>query len=178
MRTRRVYQPSNRVSDWTIVTTRMEHTQGLERFGDRREMRRNILGHVIGVKCVPLGHLAHAGVVLEQILVAKREQRTTQGREHGQLIFRPLDRRKRRPEGVDLLAFVKRLAPNQQVRHATRFEGVNVTARDVVLKGDKASEQQAHVAGADRARRFAGSGHLPAAVVNQPAHELARRFGQ
>ena len=54
----------------------------------------------------------------------------------------------RRPQRIDFFAFVKRLAADEQVRHATRFEGFHVAARDVVLIGDEAPEQQAHVAGA------------------------------
>ena len=62
----------------------------------------------------------------EQRLVVDREQRAAQRREHRQLVVGPLDRRQRGANRLDLLAVVKRLAADEQVRHAARLERVDV----------------------------------------------------
>ena len=63
---------------------------------------------------------------VEQLLVADREQRAAQRREHRQLVVGPLDRRQRRAQRLDLLALVEALAADEQVRHAARLERLDV----------------------------------------------------
>ena len=70
---------------------------------------------------------------LEQRLVADREQRPAQRREHRQLVVRPLDRGERGADRLDLLAIVKRAAADQHVRDAARLERLDVRPRHVVL---------------------------------------------
>ena len=92
---------------------------------------------------------ARERVILEQLFFADREQRTAQRRKHRQLVFGPLDRGQRGANRIDFLALVERLAADQQVRHAARFERLDVVARDVVAEMHEAAEQQADVAGDD-----------------------------
>ena len=65
-------------------------------------------------------------VVLEQLLVANREQRAAQRREDRELIVRPFDRHQRRAQRFDLLAIVERLAANEQMLDAARLERFDV----------------------------------------------------
>src|SRR6185436_3674671 len=101
---------------------------------------------------------ADALLPLEQLLVTDRKQRASQCREHRQLVVRPLDRRERGAERLDFLAVVKRLAANENVAHATRFERADVGLRHVFAETEEASEQNADVARLDRA-----------SVVNPPS---------
>ena len=63
---------------------------------------------------------------LEQVLVVDREERPLQRREHRQLIVGPFDRRERRADRFDFLAAVERLAADEQMRNAARFDRVDV----------------------------------------------------
>ena len=63
----------------------------------------------------------------EEVLVVDREQRALERREHRQLVVRPLDGRERRADRLDLLAPVKRLAADEQMRNAARLDGVRRT---------------------------------------------------
>src|SRR5436189_153060 len=63
--------------------------------------------------------------VLEQQLVVDREQRAFERREDRELVVGPLDRGERRANGFDFFAAVKRLAADEQVRHAARFERID-----------------------------------------------------
>ena len=65
---------------------------------------------------------------LEQLLVADREERAAQRREHRQLVVRPLDRGERGADGLDLFALVERLAADEHVRDAARLERLDVRA--------------------------------------------------
>ena len=66
---------------------------------------------------------------LQQLLVADREQRAAQRREHRQLIVRPLDRGQRRAERFDFLAIVEGLAADEHVTHAAGLERPHVRLR-------------------------------------------------
>ncbi len=66
--------------------------------------------------------------VLEQRFVADREERSSQRPEHRQLIVRPLEGGERRAHRLDLLALVERLAADEQMRDAARFERLHVRA--------------------------------------------------
>ena len=82
---------------------------------------------------------------LEQLLVANREERASQRREHRQLVVRPLDRGQRGADGFDFLALVKRSAADEHVRDAARLERLDVGARDVGLPAHETAEQKADV---------------------------------
>ena len=77
---------------------------------------------------------------------------------------------------------MKRLAADQQVRDAARFERLDVGARDVLAEADEAAEQQADVPRLDR-RAALGAvglplGHRPAALAISQLDERADRVGQ
>ena len=99
----------------------------------------------------------------EERLVSDGEERPSQRREHRQLVIGPLDRGKRRADGLDFLPLVKRLAADEHVRDRACFERFDVRSCDVVLPADEAAEQKADVLGRDR------DGSLPAAFRHHPA---------
>ena len=103
---------------------------------------------------------AEAVTELEQLLVVDREQRALQRREHRQLVVGPLDRGERGADGFDLLAAVKRLAADEQVRDAARLDRVDVRARDVVAEADEPAEQDRDVPRLQR--------HAPLGAVRLP----------
>src|SRR5690242_17987512 len=109
-------------------------------------------------------------VVLEQVLVADREERTSQRGEHRQLIVWPFDRGQGRAQGFDLLAIVKRLAADEQVLHSARVERIDVWARHVVAVAEKAAEENADVPGlqADEPVGMRTLGDFPSALRDQP----------
>src|SRR4029077_2938064 len=88
--------------------------------------------------------------ILQQLFVADRKQRNAQGCKYGQLVFRPLDGRERRAQGLDLRAIMKRAAANQQMRDAVRFQRFDVGPGHVLLEADEAAEQQADMARLNR----------------------------
>ncbi|MGH6930758.1 MAG: hypothetical protein ACREEV_20755, partial [Dongiaceae bacterium] len=85
-------------------------------------------------------------MILEQLFLADREQRSMQRGINGQLVLRPLDGGQGGADGIHLFALVKRLAAYEQVRHAARLELLDVIARDVAAEVHEAAEQQADVA--------------------------------
>src|SRR5204862_6962241 len=89
---------------------------------------------------------AEAVPPLEQLLVADGKQRAAQRGKHRQLVVRPLDRRERRADRLDLLAVVERLAADEHVRHAARLECAHVRLGDVLAEAAAAAEQDADVA--------------------------------
>ena len=120
---------------------------------------------------------------LEQLLVVDREQRAFQRREHRQLVVGPLDRGERGADRLDLLAAVKRLAADEQVRNAARLDGVDVRARHVLAEADEPPEQHRDVPRLNRhphARCRPRRVRPPASrsVVDQPGDERADRVGQ
>ena len=112
----------------------MQLLQQPQRVGDRRQVRGRLAGEreiLPGVAAELLRNpermeRAEAVPELEQVLVVDREQRSLQRREHRQLVVRPLDRGQRRADRLDLLAAVKRLAADEQVRDAARLDRVDV----------------------------------------------------
>ena len=64
--------------------------------------------------------------VLEQRLLADREERAPQRGIHVQRIVGPLDGRKRRAERLDLLAIVEGASADEQVRDVARLERIHV----------------------------------------------------
>ena len=102
---------------------------------------RDVVGHIVGTEAVS------ERVLREQLLFAEREERPAQRGEHRQRVVGPLDGGERGPQRVDLLAFVERLAADEQVRHAARLERLDIRSRHVVLVVDETAEQEAHVAG-------------------------------
>ena len=89
-------------------------------------------------------------VVLEQLLIANREQRAAQRREDRELIVRPLDRHQRRAQRFDFVAIVERLAANQEMLDAARLERFDVRPRDVLTEADEAAKQDADVTRLER----------------------------
>ena len=115
---------------------------------------------------------------LEQLLVADREQRAAQRREHRQLVVRPLDRGERGADRLDLLAIVERLAADQQVRDAARLERLDVRPRDVLAEADETPEQDADVLAprpSTGARRRLRSVTFQPLSLTQPVDERADR---
>ena len=153
----------------------MQRPQEREGFDDRLQVRRDFFaGQPIGMK--PPEVLP----VVDQFLVADREERALERRVHRQLVVGPLHRRQRGTQAFHLLAQMERPAADQQMRNPARLERLDVRARDVVAKRRKPAEEQAHVARGDR-HRLAGPltlGHLPAALFQQPRNEGADGIGQ
>src|SRR6478735_1560011 len=84
-------------------------------------------------------------VIFEQFFLTDREKRPMQRGVHRQLVFGPLDRSERGPNGIDFFALVKGLAADEQVRDTTSLELLDVVARDVLAEMQEAAEQQADV---------------------------------
>src|SRR5262249_53683184 len=91
---------------------------------------------------------------LQQVLVVDREQRTFQRREHRQLIVRPLDRRQRGANRLNLFAAVERLPADQQMWNASGFDGVRVPPRHVLAEADESSKENRDVSGLYRHALF------------------------
>ena len=79
---------------------------------------------------------------------------------------------------LDLGAVVKRSAADEQVRHAARFQRVDVGARDVRLVAHEPPEQDADVPRLDRHERSASHLRLPAALGHEPLDVGADRVRQ
>ncbi len=119
--------------------------------------------------------------ILEQLLVADREERPAQRGEDRQLIVGPLDRHQRRAQRLDLLAIVERRAADEQVPDAARLERLDVRPRDVLAEADEAAEQDADVPRLRSARACAGSRRsvtVQPLCVHQPVDVRADRIGQ
>src|SRR5262245_17565412 len=116
-------------------------------------------------------------VIVEQFFVANREQRTTQRREHGELIVRPFDGRQRRADGFDLLAVVERLAADEQLADAACLERLDVLPRDVFAVADKPAEQETDMARLERypQLRITTLRHRPSTSCDQPLDIRANR---
>ena len=123
-----------------------------------------------------------ARAVVEEHVVAEREQRAAQRPEHRQLVVRPLDRGERRAQRLDLLALVEALAADQQVRQAARLERLHVGPRDVDRRPVRTSACRS--AGTAGRRRAPGSARARSGrsrsvtvqplVVHQPVDEGGR----
>src|SRR5262245_26750373 len=123
---------------------------------------------------------ADARAVLEQRLVAHREQWPAQGAIDGQLVIRPLDGGERGAQTLDLLPLMERLAADQHVRDAPRLERLDIRLGDVGAPLRDAAKEQADVARRHRdllpwpvALR-----HAPAAVLDEPPDERGHRVRQ
>src|SRR5688572_15850642 len=114
----------------------MERLQQSEALANRREVRRQFIGDAKWMKS------PDAMPIFQQIFVADRKQRPAQGCKYRQLVFRPLDSCKRRSQGLDLGAVMKRPAADQQMRDTARFEGFDVRPRHVFLVAGEAAEQE------------------------------------
>ena len=165
-------QLSDRLGHRPMIAAPRQIAQHAQRVGERLELRATCVGHVEGTEAVA------ERVPGQHVFFGNGEERSAQRREHRQRIVGPLDRRERRAQRIDLLALVEGLAADEQVRHAARLERLHVGARHVGRVVDEAAEQQTHVAGRDRALAAAAVRHTPAAVGDEPAHELADRLGK
>ena len=150
MRARRVEQILDRFRDRPIVAPPMQLLQDAQ--GSRRSELRDATGgragRSVGARSESRNgwKTAEALLPLEQLLVADREQRAAQRREHRQLVVRPLDRGERRAEGLDFLAIVEGLAADEHVLDAARLERADVRLRDVLAETEEPPEQDADVA--------------------------------
>ena len=146
----------------------MELLQQTQRIGDRHQLRRRFAGErelLAGVPAELPGNperveRAEPVPELEQMLVVHGEQRTLQRREHRQLVVGPFDGGERRPNRLDFLAAVERLAADQQMRNPARLDGVDVRPRHVVAEADEAPEQHGDVPRLQRHARLAPVGLL------------------
>ena len=117
----------------------------------------------------------------QQQIVVEGEEGAPKRRVHGQAVIRPLDRRERRPKRLDFLPFVEGPGTDQEMRNAEGLQTADIVAGRVLVPAQEAPEQHAHVPRLDRyplqpARiRRIGDLDLPAALLDQPAHELDRR---
>ena len=180
-------QPADRVGDRPVVARLVQPLQQAQGVGDWRQLRRRLGGQreILSRIAAQLSRnpermeRAEAMPELQQRLVVDREQRALQCREHRQFVVRPLDRRERCATGLDLLAPVKRLAADQQVRDAARFDRVDVGAGHVLAEADEAAEQYRDVAGLERHANLAAVRlffrHGPAALFREPGDVGADR---
>ena len=106
--------------------------------------------------------------IREQRLVVDREERASQRREHRQLVVRPLDRGQRAADRFHLFTLVKRFAADEQVRHAARFERVDVRAGHVGAEVQESPEQDARRGAPAPARASAASSRGVRSVTVQP----------
>src|SRR5262245_54439176 len=115
----------------------MKGLQQSQRIGNRGQFRRQFSRDSKRMKTP--GQLA----VLQQLLVADREQRTAQRGKYREFVFGPLDGGQRGAQSLDLCAIVNRPARDQELGNAASFEGVDVGSRHILLKTDEAAEQEA-----------------------------------
>ena len=136
-------EAAERVGDGPVIARRMQLAQRAERLCSRLEVIGQVVGNSVRMKTPAL----RARVIFEQLFFADRKERTVQRRIHRQLVFRPFDGGQRGSNRIHFFALVKRLAANQQVRHAARLERLDVVTRHVVSEMQEAAEQEADVAG-------------------------------
>ena len=167
---RRLEQIAERVGNRTIVPPPMQPLEKQKGLSNRLEMRALFVGggRLVQLRNAERMKSAMTFVPVEQILVSDREQRAAQRREHRQLVVRPLDRRQRGADGLDLLALVEALPADEDMRNPAGIQRVHVRPRDVVSERDEAPEQHADVAGS----------HSPAASRDQPLDERPNRIWQ
>ena len=110
----------------------------------------------------------------QQMLIVDGEQRAFQRSEHRQLVVGPLDGGERRAHRLDFFAAVERLAADEQVRNAARFDRVDVRPRHVVAEADESPEENRDVLRLNRP-----SLDRPAVLrVHEPLDERSDRIGQ
>src|SRR5262245_31308869 len=126
----------------------MEVLQQSQSIGNRAQIRWQFTGDSKRMKTP--GDLA----IFQQLLVADRKQRTTQGRKYRQLVFGPLGGGQRSTQSLDLCAIVNRAATDQQMGNASSFKGFDVGPRHVLLKTDEAAEQEADMTCLNRHQMF------------------------
>ena len=177
VRPRGVEELRDRVAHRPIVAAAVQAAKQMQRVGHRLPLRRHGLWHSERMQ------RSMMVAILEQRLVVDREERAAQRREHRQLVVGPLDGRERAADRLHLLAFVKRLAADEQVRDTARFERVHVRTRHVLAEVKEPAKQDGHVPRLDGhrhrqrvARRAFGDG--PPALVHQPVHERAHGIRQ
>src|SRR4029077_6858886 len=137
VRARGLEQSGNRRRHRHAISRAMESLQQSQSIDNRGQFPRQFAGDSKRMKTpsdLP---------ILQQLLVADREQRTTQGRKYRQLVFGPLNGGQRGTQGLDLCAIVKRAAADQEMGNAASFEGSDVGSLHVLLKTDEAAEQKA-----------------------------------
>ena len=119
---------------------------------------------------------------LEQQLVVDREERSFERGEYRQLVVGPLDRGQRRANRLHLLAPVECLPADEQVRHPSRLDRVDVGPRHVVAEADEAAEEDGDVARLQRHAHLAPVGlllaHRPRALFDEPRDVRADDVGQ
>src|SRR6187549_2017545 len=82
--------------------------------------------------------------ILQQLLIADREEGSAQGRKDRQLIFRPFDGGEGGAQGFDLGTIMKGATADKQMRNAARLE---VWAGHIFLVADETAKQQANMPG-------------------------------
>src|SRR5262245_62867113 len=120
-------------SDGHIVATAMQLLQELQRVADRSEMRRDRWRNAKRVENTETV-LSTSQLPLEQLLIANREQCTSQRCKDRQLIVWPFDCGERCADCFHFLAIVKSLPADEYVTHAARLERLHVRLRDVVAE--------------------------------------------
>ncbi len=118
-------------------------------------------------------------VILEELFVTDGEQRPPQCGKHRQLIVGPFNRHQRGAKRLDLFAIVEGLAADEQMSNATRFERIDVRARDVLPVADKPPKEDTDVAWLERhSCRLPPLRDRPTAVANEPMNVGADRVWQ
>ena len=174
MRARLLEKRANRVGDRTVVPSPVQLLQKPQRVGDRHEVpdrvaaQRQLLAgvsaklrrHTKRMECPP-----ESRAEFEEVLVVDREQRAFQRREHRQFVVRPFDGRERRADRLHFLAPVKRLPADEQMRDATRLDGLHVLAGQVFTEAHEPAEQDRDVPWLEGHARFRSGalGHRPPA---------------
>jgi hypothetical protein len=164
------------VSDRDVVAAAMQSLQQLQRLHDRLQMRQRRR-----VRWNPerMESGREPPLPVEQLFVAHRKQRSSQGREHRQLVVGPLDRGECRPDRFHFFAVVKRLAADEYMIHAARFERLRVRHGHVLAEADEPPEEDADVPGGNRDGTIAATfRHLPSARIHEPLDKRADRAGQ
>src|SRR5512138_1283871 len=96
--------------------------------------------------------------ILQQFLIADREERSAQGRKDRQLIFRPFDGGEGGAQGFDLGTIMKGATAHKQMRNAAGLECLDVRAGHIFLVADETAKQHTDMPGLNwyEALRFTG----------------------
>jgi hypothetical protein len=132
----------------------------------------------VGAQLAKRVESAVSRAIEKQILVGDAEQRTAQGRKHGELVIGPLDGGQGDAHGLDLFALIETASAHQNVRNVPGGKLIHVRLSDAVASSSETTEEKADVRRANGPRLIGSARRdLPAALLDEPLYPGCDRLG-